>query len=173
MAERPVECTHCKKPIKVIYKEIDSQTTIRTDMCADCPVLQQKLYGEIPPSPSNQEGETGLCCANCLNTLESVKTGNPVGCSECYAVFADVLTSLLIESNSIPEKLKKSLIMKRNQPIHVGKTPEKPVTIATATRLIALNEALNEALKVENYEQAAWLRDQIKVLTDEPHDRKA
>ncbi|HEY5235244.1 MAG TPA: UvrB/UvrC motif-containing protein, partial [Rhabdochlamydiaceae bacterium] len=28
------------------------------------------------------------------------------------------------------------------------------------------NEALNEALKRENYEQAAMLRDQIKTLTE-------
>jgi protein arginine kinase activator len=29
-----------------------------------------------------------------------------------------------------------------------------------------LNEALNETLKKEDYEQAAWLRDQIKAITE-------
>jgi len=33
--------------------------------------------------------------------------------------------------------------------------------------MASLNEALNEALKRENYEQAAWLRDQIKNLKEE------
>jgi protein arginine kinase activator len=33
-----------------------------------------------------------------------------------------------------------------------------------------LNEALNEALKRENYEQAAFLRDQIKALMEKTSD---
>jgi len=57
--------------------------------------------------------------------------------------------------------------------LHLGKTPTKPVTIPTSSRLTALNEALNEALKKENYEQAAWIRDQIKALTEKgSNDRK-
>lgn len=173
MGDRPVECSHCKKPVKVFYTEIEDQTITRTEMCADCPVLQQRLYGQMLPPKSAEEAKTDLCCANCRTTLETVKTGNPLGCSECYSVFADVLVAQLIDSDSIPARVKKSLAVKRNQTIHVGKSPEKIVTIASATRLIALNEALNEALKVENYEQAAWLRDQIKTLTDSPNDRKA
>ncbi len=39
--------------------------------------------------------------------------------------------------------------------------------INPSLRILALNEALNEMLKSEKYEQAAWLRDQIKALTDE------
>jgi protein arginine kinase activator len=34
--------------------------------------------------------------------------------------------------------------------------------MAPAYQLTTLNEALNEALEKEQYEQAAWLRDQIK-----------
>jgi protein arginine kinase activator len=169
---RPLECGHCKKTAKVIYKEIEGQTITTTEMCADCPVLQRKLYGEMLPPKSAEGVETDLCCANCLTTLESVRTGNPLGCAECYTVFADVLISQLIDSDTIPAKLKKSLSVKRMQSLHVGKSPEKTVVIATASRLIALNEALNEALKGENYEQAAWLRDQIKTLTDRPNEGK-
>jgi protein arginine kinase activator len=33
-------------------------------------------------------------------------------------------------------------------------------------RLLALNEALNETIQREDYEQAALLRDQIKAITD-------
>lgn len=63
--------------------------------------------------------------------------------------------------------------MKKTQPLHVGKTPNKPLTIPSSSRLKTLNEALNEALKKENYEQAAWIRDQIKDLTEKgPNDGK-
>ncbi|MGC1879323.1 MAG: UvrB/UvrC motif-containing protein, partial [Rhabdochlamydiaceae bacterium] len=169
MPERPVECSHCKKPIKVIYKEIVDNSIICTEMCADCPVLQQKLHGQMTewkPREGLSEAEAGLCCGNCRTTLESIKMGNPLGCSECYAVFSDVLVSELIAGDKLPAQIKKEMISKKIQPLHLGKSPNKPLTIPSSSRLTALNEALNEALKKENYEQAAWLRDQIKALTE-------
>jgi protein arginine kinase activator len=169
MPERPVECSHCKKPIKVIYKEIVDNSIIITEMCADCPVLQQKLHGqmaELQPREGLTETEAGLCCGHCRTTLESIKMGNPLGCSECYAIFADVLISELIAADKLSSRLKKDLQAKKIQPLHLGKSPGKPLTIPASSRLTALNEALNEALKRENYEQAAWIRDQIKALTE-------
>jgi protein arginine kinase activator len=169
MTERPVECSHCKKPIQVIYKDIVDASIICTEMCADCPVFQQKLHGRTP-NPKSREGreekEGGLYCENCRTSLESVKMGNPLGCSECYSVFSDLLISELTNADKIPTRIKKEFPMKKTQPLHVGKTPSKPLTIPASSRLTALNEALNEALKKENYEQAAWLRDQIKDLTE-------
>ncbi len=164
MSERNIECSHCKKPIKVIYKEIVGDLIIITEMCADCPILQQKLHGR--PSPGVGGAEMGLCCGTCRTTLESVRMGNPLGCSECYAVFSDVITSELVATNKISPRLKKEQIMKKNQPLHTGKTPGKATEVPSSSRLTALNVALNEALKKENYEQAAWIRDQIKALTD-------
>lgn len=169
MAERPVECGHCKRPIKVIYKEIIDGSMVCTEMCSECPILEQKLHGESKTTTSIEglsEGEAGLCCGNCGTSLESVKMGNPLGCAECYAVFSDVLISELIAADAVPSHLKKSITGKKTQPLHIGKSPKEPLTIAPSSRLTTLNEALNEALKRENYEQAAWLRDQIKALME-------
>jgi protein arginine kinase activator len=169
MPDRPVECSHCKKSIKVIYKEIVTSSIVCTEMCSDCPVLQQKLHGQMA-EPKKREGlpETGagLYCENCRTSLESIKMGNPLGCSECYAVFADVLISELIAADKLPARIKRDILAKKTQPLHLGKTPNKPLTIPPSSRLTTLNEALNEALKKENYEQAAWIRDQIKALTE-------
>ncbi|MBS0620697.1 MAG: UvrB/UvrC motif-containing protein [Verrucomicrobia bacterium] len=176
MTERPVECSHCKKPIHVTYKEIVGSSIVCTEMCADCPVLAQKLHGEKAAptlSETRPEGETGLFCGNCRTSLEAVKTGNPLGCSECYSVFADILVSELASAGKIPPKLKKESAARSSQPLHIGKSPSKPLTISPSSRLTALNEALNEALKKENYEQAAWLRDQIKALTEKGPDGAA
>jgi|SRR3984957_1481711 len=169
MPERPVECSHCKKNIKIIYKEIVDNSIICTEMCADCPLLQQKLHGQITEQTSREgraETEAGLYCENCRTSLESIKMGNPLGCSECYAVFADVLISELIGADKLPARIKRDILNKKTQPLHLGKTPNKPLTIPTLSHLTTLNEALNEALKKENYEQAAWIRDQIKALTE-------
>ncbi len=170
MSERSVECGKCRKVVKVIYKEIVAGTITRTEMCADCPVLEHKLHGE---TVAEGRAGAGLCCGNCLTTLESVKTGSPLGCSECYNVFADVLVTQLIESNALPARLIKSLSIKRTQPLHVGRSMEKAVTLASSSQLVGLNEALNEALKRENYEQAALLRDQIKKLKEKPKEKRS
>ena len=172
MPDRPVECSQCKKPVKINYKEIVDDSIVCTEMCADCPVLQEKLHGEIGKAASKDK-TSELCCGNCGTSLESVKMGQPLGCSECYAVFGDFLIGELLESDAIPASLKKKLGSKRAQAIHIGKSPDKPVDITLSSRLSSLNEALNEALKRENYEQAAWLRDQIKALTEKKDAQQA
>ena len=175
MAERPVECSHCKKEITVSYKEVIGQAIFCTEMCSDCPILEQKLHGKPCPPSSDpwKEDASKLCCANCMTTLESVRTGNPLGCSNCYSVFCDVLLEELSSEKKLPLRVQKEIQAKRIASLHIGKTPHKPTTtIAPSSRLTALNEALNEALKRENYEQAAWLRDQIKELMDKSNDRK-
>jgi protein arginine kinase activator len=167
MGERPVECSACKKPIKIIYKEIVDGSILCTEMCADCPILQHKLHkiGE-----KAAETEQGLCCGRCGTTLESIKTGSPLGCSECYAIFSTLIIGELIARDLLPASLKQTLITKKQTPIHIGKSPGKVFTFAPSNRIIALTEALNDALRRENYEEAASLRDQIKALTEQKQD---
>lgn len=171
MAERPVECSQCKKAAKVIYKEIVGNKMTVTEMCADCPILLKKLHGTARDLEGQavEEMGTGLYCGHCHTPLEAIKMGNPMGCSQCYTVFEDILVNELIAENKLPKQMENA---RRNQPLHIGKTPDKPVNIPASNRLTNLNEALNEALSQENYEEAAWLRDQIKQLMeskDEPN----
>ena len=163
MTERPLECSQCKKTIKITYKEIVGDTLTQTVMCADCPILQQKLHGDFSPL-EKREGE--LCCGFCGTSLGSVRIGEPVGCPECYIVFADFLIKELIAADAIPPSLKKKLSAKKAPVIHIGKFPGRTQEITLSSQLASLNEALNEALQRENYEQAAWLRDQIKALME-------
>ncbi len=171
MVEKPIECSHCKKPVQVVYKEIVDGSVLCTEMCADCPILQQRLHGSSYPGKNlvgRAEKETGLYCGNCQSSLDTVKMGNFLGCSVCYSVFGDVLINELIAQGEIPPRLHKMLLEKKNYPLHSGKTPAEPVIIPPSSRLATLSEALNEALKRENYEQAAWIRDQIKALKEQP-----
>ncbi len=167
MSDRPVECSQCKKSAKVLYKEIIGNTVTVTEMCHDCPILLKKLQGSAPEK--QEEGKEpagmGLYCGHCHTPLEAIKMGNPIGCSQCYTVFADLLAQELLIENKLPKAMEQA---RRNQPFHIGKTPEGPINIPPAsTRLTPLNEALNDALQRENYEEAAWLRDQIKELMND------
>lgn len=160
MSKRPVECGQCKKGAKVLYKEIvDGKMTI-IEMCVDCPILLKKLHGEPSEMPQGGEG-VGLCCGQCHTSLEAVKMGNPMGCPDCYSAFGDLLIGELIEENRIPKHLAS---VRRDQPLHIGKTTEGPLEAPSSGRLSSLNEALNKALQQEKYEEAAWIRDQIAEL---------
>lgn len=168
MSERPIECAHCQRPPKVVYKEIVGDTITVTKMCAICPVLQQKLHGQpyaTKPGEGPLESEATLSCANCGTTWQAVTMGGSLGCAECYAGFADLLLAELIATDRAAPHLKRVPPGKRMQIAHVGKTPAAPTLLTPSSRLHELNEALNEALKRENYEQAAYLRDQIQTLT--------
>lgn len=165
MPDRPLECTECKKNAVVWYTEIIGQSMVHTCMCADCPVLQRKLHGS--PHSEHQhgqiEGSASLACGNCGTTLDAIRVGTPLGCDMCYEVFDDVLISEMLAASKIPPRIANA---KKTVPVHIGRAPGEVKEISSSLRLLALNEALSEMLKKEDYEQAAWLRDQIKALTD-------
>lgn len=160
--DRPLECTECKKPIAVRYTEVIGDVITHTIMCADCPQLQRRLHGIASGESTGEKlGAKSLSCGNCGTTLDSIKMGNPVGCSECYIVFEDVILAELLATHRISSRITPT---KKSVPIHIGRAPGEIKEINPALKLLALNEALTETLRREDYEQAAWLRDQIKAL---------
>lgn len=163
--DRPLECSECKKPVAVHYTEIVGDVVTHTLMCQDCPVLQRSLFGATHPLPyALLEGGAGLACGNCGTTLDAVRMGSPLGCKNCYEVFDEVILMELQNVKKLPSRI---IISKKSQPLHIGKALGVTEGINPTTRLLALNEALSETLKKEDYEQAALLRDQIKALTDQ------
>lgn len=165
MVNRPLECSQCQKAARVCYKEIIRSSITCTEMCADCPILENKLHGESLQLQASDKQNT-LCCSRCGTALDAIKMGDSVGCTDCYEIFSDTLIIELIQTETIPPSLIKSLSGKQPTPLHTGRAPNTPVDITLSKRLSSLNEALNEALKKENYEQAAWLRDQINALQE-------
>lgn len=164
MPERPLDCSECKKPLYVCYTEIVGDKMTRTVMCADCPHLEKRLYGKIRKEGiSGEQGDAALACGNCGTSLEALRMGNLLGCSSCYVVFADALIETLLKEDRISRHLTSN---KRTQPLHIGRTPGEVTEISPTLRLIALNEALDETLIREDYEQAALLRDQIRALKE-------
>lgn len=158
MDERPIECGECKKPVAVIYTEIIGKMIYRVAMCSTCPMLRHKLYGAKIVEPYSAEAiSSGLCCGTCGTTADEVKMGSLLGCTTCYEVFDELVTQEL-------QQIEKTA--RRPLPLHIGRQPGQVAEVNPALKLLALHQALNETLSREDYEQAAWLRDQIKALTE-------
>ena len=80
------------------------------------------------------------------------KKSGRLGCPECYQTFAEGLAGLLKTMHKGTR--------------HVGKAPEAlRQSRETGDRLKLLQKKLNKAVETEDYELAAQLRDEIKVLS--------
>jgi len=163
--ERHLECSGCKKPISICYTEVVGGEAYRLGMCKDCPLLKKKLYGSSGKEPSQHKEmiSTVSSCGGCGTQAEDIKRGGLVGCGMCYDVFEELLVDQLLTS----KRLHKQVIgLRQKEALHMGRLPGKLEEVSPATELLALHKALHETLSREDYEQAAWLRDQIKELTE-------
>lgn len=167
--ERPLECSECKRPIRVHYTEIVGNHMTHTGMCAECPELERRLRGVPLAELKGTSASGGLACGECGTTLQALRVGNPLGCSNCYEVFGDVVIAELAATEKIPSRIANN---KKIIPLHIGRTPGETQEMNPSLRLLALNEELTETLKREDYEQAAWLRDQINALTEKQPQEK-
>lgn len=163
--ERPLECSECRRPIHVHYTEIVGGNLTCIGMCDECPELQKRLKGVSSEEKSAllSQGYAGLACGNCGTTLDSVRIGHQLGCAECYEIFNDVLDNDIFPPEKMP---KRTAARTKTQPLHVGRGLGQTQEMSPSLKLLALNDALNETLKREDYEQAALLRDQIRALTE-------
>lgn len=167
--DRPLECSECKNPISVNYTEIIKNDCTITGMCDSCPQLEKRLKGSSTiENISLSMADSGLACGECGTTLANIKVGHTVGCSSCYEVFGDFLVTKMMDSNKIfPGIVKNS----KSIPLHVGRAAGETQEISPSLKLIALNDALEETLKMENYEQAALIRDKIQKITEDTEDK--
>lgn len=166
--ERPIECSECKRSIAVHYTEIVGNTISHVYMCNECPILRHRLHGtpHIEHTGAHSSAETGLACGNCGTTLDAIRLGTPLGCNVCYEVFDGIILPEMLAAHKLPPR-----ITNGKKSAHRGRSPGEIQEISPSLRLLALNEALNEMLKTEDYEQAALLRDQIKALTEKKTDK--
>ena len=101
-------------------------------------------------------GSSETSCPACGFTQADFKKSGRLGCPECYRAFSDGLEALL------------KTMHKGHQ--HVGKVPGRPLGQAQPTghppedRLQTLQRSLEEAIRIENYEEAARIRDEIKAV---------
>ncbi len=183
-ADRPLECSECKKPPHVCYTELQhpSSSIHKVIMCNDCPVLKRKLHGQGSTlgettvscetakkmSSIPQDGSTCLCCGGCGLSQDEIRMGSLLGCPLCYEIFYEDIIDELVALEKIPTK---TAHIRKSGSLHTGRRPNSAHEGDLSFKLVALHEALHETLGREDYEQAAWLRDQIKQLTEQKENQ--
>lgn len=103
--------------------------------------------------------ENVLKCDVCGTTYDEFIKEGKLGCSNCYVVFEEKLDDVLkrfhgsnrhVRSKNVDEKVKFN---------------NKKLTVKEKIEL--LKKELSDCIKVENYEKAATIRDEIKKLEKE------
>jgi protein arginine kinase activator len=163
-------CTICKeKPATVHLTQIVGDKMQKLDLCEDCAktkgindptsfgLADLDLVLGLGASQQLEQAAGGveLKCPRCGFTQADFKKSGRLGCPECYRTFSEGLAGLLKTMHKGTR--------------HTGKAPEAlRATRENAGLLKTLQAKLARAIKDENYEQAAQVRDEIKQLTGRP-----
>lgn len=88
-------------------------------------------------------------CPICKTTYEEFKNTESFGCSNCYEIFEEGAISIIRKFQGSSK--------------HIGKIPEKlKEAYLRDEKIKALKISLDEAINFEDYERAAFIRDEIK-----------
>jgi protein arginine kinase activator len=176
-------CDQCGKNKATVHlTEIINDQITKLNLCETCAkqkgsdVEQHFGIADLLSALSDIQAETTqtgggtpvaskIKCAACGLTYEDFKKVGRLGCAQCYNAFKNNLTPLL------------KRIHGSNQ--HIGKSPDplliKEFKVASKIQdeLEAAKLDLQKAVKKEEFEEAASLRDKIKFLEKKLKDQKS
>lgn len=162
-------CQNCKKRnAKFHFTKVINDQRIDLHLCEICAQENSQIGHEYPfninsflsslfdiPVSYQVKGverlNEQLKCNNCGLTFDEFKTNGKLGCAGCYDAFSDKLIPILkrIHGNVY----------------HSGKLPQRTGgTIKVKREIDKLRNQLDKAVKAEEYESAAQIRDKIKAL---------
>ncbi|MEN6387061.1 MAG: UvrB/UvrC motif-containing protein [Phycisphaerales bacterium] len=165
-----MQCEICKdKTATVHLTEIVQGHRTETHLCQSCAQkegitvksqlsLNELLSSLIAAHQQTDENETlqnaGKICNQCGMTMELFRKQALLGCPNDYKIFEDELRDIIEKTQD-------------NNSLHIGKTP--PMTGSKIEHQEEntkqdLQRRLDLAVKTEDYELAAKLRDQLKAL---------
>lgn len=108
-------------------------------------------FGMFPKSYRPYTQDSGKKCPVCGHTFEDFARTGKFGCSECYNTFRPAVSQTLRRIHQ--------------NPVHQGKIPSRSAGKLKLERQYEdLKKQLAEAVKNEDYEQAARLHKQIKEM---------
>lgn len=164
----PPSCDRCENPATVHLTEIKGSTKkTERHLCEECarelglPKPSQeikKLLASFEPSHVSvrrRRGEVQKACPQCGTTYSEFRKAGRFGCAHDYDVFEHEVLALLKRIHGSTE--------------YTGKLPGGHGDVRggqVIDELSRASEELTAAIKREDYEQAARLRDEIRRLTE-------
>lgn len=153
--------THVKTIINGEFKEYDlcsecahkmGYTNVFADMENDFSNLLGSFFTNVLPARTQ-----ATRCEYCGSTYPEIARTGQVGCAHCYELFAD--------------QLYPSIRRMHGNTTHCGKNSgkaakqsAKPAEMTKEEQIAAKKQQLDAAVKEQNFELAAQLRDQIKEM---------
>ena len=178
-------CDICHKNEATIHiKEIIGGAKKTLNMCSQCagshnaeaqlPMgafnLAEMLYN-LSKTPSGAAmtsvhagngAASGPVCPNCGWTLDKLKeNGGKLGCAECYHTFGALI------AEALPKVHRGTVHLGKRAPQAAAAATASGTTDSRAASSAALQELrteLQQAIDLENYEQAAIIRDKIREI---------
>ena len=151
----------CENEATVHLTEMANDQMKKIDLCEKCAeekgaldpkgfALADLLLGLGASSEMELVSEK-LECPNCGFSHTDFKKSGRLGCSACYATFAEPLEGVLKQMHKGTQ--------------HVGKAPKAlRAQLDLSKQRDTLTGLLTKAIETEDYEKAAQLRDQLKDL---------
>ena len=169
-----MQCDICtKKKATVHLTEIVDEQMSEVHLCEDCAreknVQMEQQFGladllaglaDFGKQVKDVE-KVKIKCSNCGMSYEDFRKFGRLGCSECYVSYREHLGNLLKKIHGSNR--------------HLGKTPTKIQAQTPRTKsesLEELKQQLQQAVKSENFEKAAQLRDKIHELEEKENGAK-
>ncbi len=149
MSDSSCLCYHCQQPATICYTEVNRKEKVRYYLCSQCPY--PGAFDPYETSGSAAHESITLECGNCKTIWNPQEQSHTLGCHLCYTSFKSQLAIFFKEVHG-------------TSVVHIGRAPGESSHMNPSIRLIALNEALQDTLAREDYEQAAIIRDQINHL---------
>ena len=167
-----MQCQSCKKYTATIHlTEISNGQRMETHLCESCAqeqglavksqiplnellsnLLAVQLDSDAESSELDDTATDTKACPSCGMTLKQFRKTSLLGCGNDYEVFDSLLGSVIEKAHG-------------GNTEHRGKIPSKaPRDMKEQAELINLRRQLEEAVKAEDYETAAELRDKIERL---------
>ncbi len=160
-----MQCENCQTREATIHlTEIADGVRTEMHLCETCAQeqgigtksyipLNELLSNLLSVSPKGEEpaqsGQTELVCPQCGYTLAKFQEKAVLGCPNDYEVFEKQLLPLIKKAHD-------------GATCHCGKVPSNtPADSKKEMEIIRLRQQLDEAIKKEDYELAAKLRDKL------------
>lgn len=167
-ASESLSCDVCGSLATVHLTQIINNQIHKVDLCENCAnykgvtdadgfsladLLAKNFSAnnKIPMGTHQGSSKSGHACTSCGYTLDHFKKYGRLGCAECYVHLLPAIEAILGNMHKDVS--------------HKGKVPTRTVShIVYTQKIVQLEKEMNEAIKMERYEDAAQLRDEIEKM---------